>query len=151
MDFYEFLKTVHVLGAMVWIGGSFMLQLLFLRVRPDGGDRLAGFMSDTSALGNRTFIPASLLLVITGFAMIGDQDLEYQAWIVFGIAVWALSFVNGAFFLGPESGRLGQLIEAEGPDTAEAQSRIGRVIWFARVELLLLILVAIAMVVKAGA
>ncbi len=98
----------------------------------------------------RAFIPASLVLVLTGFAMVADADWSWDFWLVFGIAVWSLSFLAGILFLGPESGRIGRVVEEQGAGSAEAQRRISRIFLFSRVELALLLAVVVAMTAKWG-
>ena len=49
---------------------------------------------------------------------------------------------------GPESGRIGKLVEQHGPEHPEVTSRITRILAVSRVELVLLIAVVFAMVVK---
>ena len=51
-------------------------------------------------------------------------------------------------FLGPESGRIGKLIDAHGPEHAEVGARIRRILMISRIELLLPIAVVFDMVVK---
>jgi hypothetical protein len=70
--------------------------------------------------------------------------------VTFGFIVWLLSFIAGAGFLGPESGRLGKLVEERGPEDAEYQRRLARIFLISRIELLLLILVVLDMTVKPG-
>ena len=72
----------------------------------------------------------------------------YDFWVVFGLVVSGLSAVTGAAFLGPESGRIGKLIEQHGAEYPEAQARIRRILTVSRFELVLLIAVVFAMVVK---
>ncbi|HXE43972.1 MAG TPA: hypothetical protein VN635_02130 [Conexibacter sp.] len=62
--------------------------------------------------------------------------------------IWALSFVTGAAFLGPESKRISGAIERHGVDSAEAQMRIKRIFLVSRVELLFLLLVVADIVLK---
>jgi len=62
-----------------------------------------------------------------------------------------LSAIAGAGFLGPESGRIGKLVESEGFDSPEVRRRFRRVLTVSRVELILLFLVIADMVVKPGA
>ncbi len=69
-------------------------------------------------------------------------------WVVFGLAVFAGSFVVGAGFLGPESGRLGRLIEDHGAGAPAVAARIRRILAVSRVELVFLAAVVWAMVVK---
>ncbi len=74
-----------------------------------------------------------------------------MTWILFALIVFGGSFVLGAGFIGPESGRIGKLIEAEGPTAPEVQRRIKRIFLVSRIELAFLILVVLDMVVKPGA
>jgi uncharacterized protein (DUF58 family) len=99
----------------------------------------------------RTFIPASLILLALGFVLIHEAHWPYTFWLVFALVVWALSFLSGAFFLGPESGRVGKLITERGGVDAEIQARIERLLFHSRVELALIALVAMDMVLKPGA
>lgn len=140
---------VHILMSIVWVGGAVMLQLLGTRILLGGDpDRLAGFAKDVSWVGSRIFAPASLLILVFGVLLVEEADIGYPFWIVFGLAVFAFSFLSGTIFLGPESGRVSRLIDKEGAADPEAQRRIRRVIAYARFELFLLVLVVIAMVIK---
>jgi len=99
----------------------------------------------------RTFIPASLILVILGFVLVHMGHWQWTFWLVFAIVIWAISFISGAAYLGPESGRIAKLIEARGGVDAEVQTRIERVLLHARVETVLIALLAMDMVLKPGA
>ena len=72
-------------------------------------------------------------------------------WVVWGLIVIGLSIITGAGFLGPESGRIGALMDERGSDDAEVQRRIGRLFVVSRVELVLLISVVLVMALKPGA
>jgi hypothetical protein len=69
--------------------------------------------------GTRVLLPSSLALVIIGFILLhvsaGAYDLG-QGWVTFGFIVWLLSAGAGALYLGPESGRLGKMVEERGPE-----------------------------------
>jgi uncharacterized membrane protein len=150
-SWYQTWKALHVLMAIVWIGGGFMIQLFaFAILRTDDDDRIAKFTRDVEFISMRTFIPASLVLVVLGFVLVHQAHWQYHFWILFAIVVWALSFVSGAFFLGPESGRIAKLIEERGGVDAEIRGRIERILLHSRVELMLIALVAMDMVLKPG-
>ena len=152
MDIYELLKTIHVLAAVVWVGGATATQVFAIRAnRADDPTRIATFARDSEWIGTRVFLPMSLILVVTGFGIIADVDYDFEAWIIIGLGVWLASVVTGAGFLGPESGRIAQVIEREGPASPEAARRIKRIFIVSRIELLLLFIVVIDMVVKPGA
>ena len=148
---YQTWKALHVLAAIVWVGGALMIQLFSFRILREGdGARMAQFAKDVELIGMRTFIPATLVLAILGFVLVHQGAWPYTFWVVFGIVIWVLSFVTGLPFLGPESGRIGKLIDERGPEDAEVQRRIERVLLFSRVEMTLIALAAMDMVLKPG-
>lgn len=150
MTWYTFFKSVHIVAAVIWVGGAFMIQALTFRILGTGdARRQAEFAKDTEVVGMRVFIPATWVLLLAGIAMMINLDWSWgQNWIVFGLIAFALSFVVGAGFLGPEGGRIAKLIEREGPDSPAAQARIRRILAISRAELVILLTVVVNMVVK---
>ena len=150
MTWYTFFKSVHVVAAVIWVGGAFVIQAFAFRIlRTGDAQRQAEFAKDSEVVGMRVFIPATWLLLLAGIGMMINLDLSWgQNWIVFGLIAFALSFVVGAGFLGPESGRIAKVIERDGPESPEAQRRIGRILLIGRCELVVLLAVIVNMVVK---
>ena len=146
---YQWYLMVHILMAVVWVGGAHMIQLFATRILK-GGDpvRLAAFAKDVAWIGPRIFAPATLLVLVFGFLLVEEADIGYPFWVVFGLVILLLSFFVGAFFLGPESGRIGKLVDERGASDPDVQRRIRRIIVYARFELLLLVLVVVDMVIK---
>ena len=60
------------------------------------------------------------------------------------------SFIVGAGYLGPESGRLSKLVEERGPEDPEYLRRVSRIFLVSRIELVLLILAVLDMTIKPG-
>jgi uncharacterized membrane protein len=152
-DTYKWLLAFHILFAVVWVGSNTAIQVLTIRARRAGPDRLAYLAGEIEWYGTRVLVPSSLLVVILGFLLLHESSGAYdlgQGWVTFGFVVWILSFITGAGYLGPESGRLGRLVDERGPEDAEYQRRIARIFWISRVELVLLILVVLDMAVKPG-
>jgi len=146
---YEFWLFVHVLMAIVWVGGSIHLQIIGSRLQAaDDPVQLGNFNRQVEWIGTRVLTPASILIVIAGVFMVLDRwDFE-QLWIIIGIAGFAYSFVNGAFFLGPLSGKTGKLIDERGVEDTQVQANIGRLFFLSRIELVILIVVVWAMTMK---
>jgi uncharacterized membrane protein len=148
---YTVLKSLHVLAAVVWVGGATITQILAVRANRAGEPRrLVQLLSDVEWIGTRVFLPMSLLLLATGFGMIGDGELDFDLWIVLGLIVWLASAGLGSSFLGPESGRIAAIVEREGPESPDAQARIKRIFLVSRIELVLLVLIIVDMVIKPG-
>ena len=120
--------------------------------RSGDAQRLAAFASDVEFIGQRLFTSASLVALLLGIWMVIIGPWSFgMTWILFALLVFGGSFFHGAGFIGPESGRIGKLIEAEGPSAAEMQRRIKRIFLLSRIELVFLILAVFDMVVKPGA
>jgi uncharacterized membrane protein len=153
MTDYELLKTVHVLFAVVWVGGAATTQVLATRLsRANEPARMAAFAKDIEFVGTRVFMPSSIVVLVAGIWMVATSGLDFtDLWIVFGLIGIAFSAIVGAAFLGPESGRIGALIEARGPEDGEVIARMKRIFLVSRVELVILLLVVVDMVVKPGA
>ena len=149
---YQWLLTAHILAAVVWVGGAFTVQMMAIRVvRDPDPARLAGFARDVEMIGMRVFLPSSLVLLVFGFWLVHEGNWSLSAgWLTFGLVVIAISIVTGAAFLGPESGRIAKVIDAEGPASPDARRRINRIFLVSRVELVLLLLVVVAMAAKPG-
>lgn len=148
---YQTWKAVHVLAAIVWIGGGVMIQLLALRImKANDPGEMARFSKNVEFVSMRTFLPASLVLIVLGFVLMSQGHWEYKFWVVFALVGWGASFFNGLLFLGPESGRIAKLIAARGGVDAEISGRIERLLLYSRVELAILALIAMDMVLKPG-
>lgn len=151
MTWYEFLLFFHVSMAVIWVGGGAMMQLFALRAMaaPDPM-RMAEFAGDVEYIGNRVLIPTSLLAFGSGIWIVLDSDFWGfgDDWITLALILFAITFLAGALFFGPESGRIKETIEAEGPTSPAALARIHRLLALTRADLMLLFLIIFDMAVK---
>jgi uncharacterized membrane protein len=149
---YEWLLFFHIAAAIVWLGGGVAIQVLAIRAnRTDDPARMTTIAHEAEWFGTRIFLPSSLLVLVLGIILTIDGPWDFgQTWIVLALIGYGLSFVTGAAFLGPESGRIGKLLAAEGPDSPAVRARIQRIFLVSRIELVLLYLIVLDMVVKPG-
>jgi uncharacterized membrane protein len=151
---YTGFKFVHVLAAVVWVGGACMVQVYaLLAVRTKDPVKVAAFSSDTEFVGTRIFLPSALILLVSGLFTVHESGGLWgygQGWVRFGLVIIALSILVGAGYLGPESGRIARATERSGVGSAEVQARIRRIFLVSRIELVLLLAVVFDMVVKPG-
>ncbi len=150
MTKYELYLTFHVLLAIVWLGGGLAISLLGWRMTlANDGRALAGFAKQTEWLGNHVFVPVSLALLVLGFLLIHEGPWGYDMlWIDIGLAGFAVTFLTGLLFLGPQAGRIGKLVETEGVESPRTQAQIRRVLFISRLDLITLYAVAGDMLVK---
>jgi uncharacterized membrane protein len=150
---YEWLKALHVLLAVVWVGGAAALQVLAIRIERERDPlRMAAFAGQAEWMGMRVFAPASGLLLIFGIWMVIEEPAWTfgQFWILAALAMFAFSFLSGLLYISPQSGRLKAIFETRGPDAPEAVALLGRLFLISRIELVLLVLIVFDMVMKPG-
>jgi uncharacterized membrane protein len=145
---------LHVLSAIVWIGGSIVLTILAGRVaRSSDPARIVAFGADAEFVGKRIFAPASGLLLITG---VGATITTYGAegfkklFIALGVVGWIAVAGIGGGLIGPLSGRLERLLADSGPSDPDVAKISGRIERLNRLELVLFLLLVADMTFKPG-
>ena len=146
MTWYEFLLFVHITAAVIWLGGAFTFQMYGMVVRRGGDtDEIARFAGRAGVLGERMFVPASLLVILAGIGMMIEGNWEWgQLWIVFALVTFAASFVTGLFVISPMAKRL----PGVGPATPAGQELIRRLFTVLRIDLAYMYAIVFAMTVK---
>jgi uncharacterized membrane protein len=151
MTWYEFLLFFHIAMATIWVGGGAMLQFVALRaMHATDPKRLVEFGGDVEWIGKRVLTPTAALAVVSGVLLVIDSDVWGfgDDWIVIAIVLFAITFLAGATFFGPEAGRVGKLFEAEGPTSAAGLAKLKRLLALTRADLMLLFLIIFDMSVK---
>lgn len=149
MTFFETLKLLHVLAAIVWVGGGILQTTYVVRAaRSDATHRL-GVARDMVFLGSKVFGPASGLAFVFGVWMVFERPSFAfgDAWIIIGLAGFALSsIVGGAVFSPKGKALLAALEEGKPGDTL-----LRTITRAAFVDQAILLVAVWAMVVKPGA
>ena len=137
--------------AVIWVGGAFALQLLAFLVSRTGDQlELARLMRYFELIGSRVFVPIATLLFIAGAGMTLQAWSFGNAWIAVSVALWVLSAVAGALYLGPRAKRVGELFDAEGPSSEAGRALMNRLFLVSRLELLSFAIIVALMVFKPG-
>jgi len=149
-NWYALFKLVHVVGAVIWVGGGVTLTILAIRAeRSSDPGEMATIAKQAAFVGERVFAPVGLLVFLMGIAMVINLHWGWgTTWIVIGIVGYAITFLTGLLVLGPSAKRVGQLLETRGADAAETQAAIQRILLIARVDMGVLLLVVADMVLK---
>jgi uncharacterized membrane protein len=147
---YALFKLVHVTGAVVWVGGGLTLTILAMRAeRSSDPTELATIARQAALVGERVFAPVGMLVFLMGIAMVINLHWGWgTTWIVIGLVGYVITFLTGILVLGPQAKRIGQLMETKGPDAAETQAAIQRILLIARVDVGVLLLVVADMILK---
>jgi uncharacterized membrane protein len=148
----EFLLAVHILAAIVWLGGAIMLLALGLSLRKSNNEERAQFTRMSEKIPSILFAAASIVVIIAGSLLVNEIGYDYSdTWVTIGYAGWFVSFLFGVGFYGQEGKRREKAIEAEGIDSPAVTKSLNRVLTVATVDTILITLVVLDMVAKPGA
>ena len=149
---YQLFLYAHIISAVIWVGGAVYAQLLAFRVtRSPDPSELPHLARHIESIGARVFMPAALLLFVSGSAMTLQAWSFGQTWIAISVALWVLSAVAGAVYLGPRVKRAAELFEADGPTSQAGRELINRLFVVSRLELIGFAVVIALMTFKPGA
>jgi uncharacterized membrane protein len=148
---YEVLLYIHIVCAVIWVGGAFYAQLLaILTTRSTDPSDLPKLARHIVFLGQWVFTPAAILLMIAGVAMVAQKWSFGQTWIALAIALWILSVGVGALYLGPRSKTVAGLFEREGPTSVAGRALLERLFLVSRLELVSFAFIIALMAFKPG-
>ena len=151
MTWYEFWLFLHLLAAMTWIGGGIAIQVFgILTKRAADPARSAFFAGNASYAVMRVFLPAALVVIVSGFGMTqtGNWDLG-EPFIGVGLVLWAIVALVAFGFLGRAMASAGAQLAADGPSPALGL-RMRNLVWLSRGLLAVLVVIVFLMTVKPG-
>ncbi|MDX6479577.1 MAG: hypothetical protein QOG85_87 [Gaiellaceae bacterium] len=149
-DWYGLFKFVHVLGAVVWVGGGATITILAMRAERSSDPReMATIARQAAFIGERVFAPVGLLVFLMGIAMVINLHWGFgTAWVTIALVGYVLTFLTGLLVLGPQSKRIAELMETKGPDAPETLAAVQRILLLARIDVGVLLIVVADMVLK---
>jgi len=153
-DWYGAFKTFHVVFAVIWIGGGFLITALaFLAELEHDVEGRSILARQAASVSNRVFMPSSIIVLVFGIAMMLNDEGKVRwdwgnFWVTFGLLGFAATFAIGMFVLGPAAKRMQGIVAAGGANTPEAHAEMNRIFLVARADAAILMLVVVDMVAK---
>jgi len=149
MDFYTIFKFLHVVAAMAWVGGGVTLfaMVIFAERAKDDAEMMR-LLAGVGMMGNRWFLPASLLTLVFGIIATTLGGLWTELWVVLGLAGLVASFLTGHFVLRVKAMEAGRSM-AKG-DLAQAAATGRKLICVAKFDYVVLFAVVADMVLRPG-
>jgi uncharacterized membrane protein len=147
---YQIYLAVHVIAAVIWVGGDVTLTTLgIVFERRKEGDTLAALGRMGAWIGVKVYTPALFVVIAFGVALMLEGDRDWgQFWVIFGLVGWVIAAVIGIGFVGPELGRIDEAARAHGPESEEVAMRVKRLFMIFRFDTVLLILIVLNMAAK---
>jgi uncharacterized membrane protein len=148
---YDWLLFLHVVAAMIWVGGGVVLTVTATRVLRDREPgAVARFTRSLRVVGPLVLAPATITVLVLGIGLVVDTvawDFG-QLWVQLGLGLFAGAFLIGALYQS-RTALAAERAVARGDD-AQARRQLGRWSWGYRLILLLLIVAAWDMTTKPG-
>ena len=151
MTWYEFWLFLHILAAIVWIGGATAIQVFgILTKRAADPAKTAFFAQSVSFTVMWVFLPAAALVLFAGVGLIDQGAWDWgEPFITVGLALWVVVSLVAFGYLGRAIGGAGATLASEGPSPGLAL-RMRNLVWLSRALLAILVAIVFLMTVKPG-
>lgn len=147
--YYAYL-AIHVLSAVVWVGGDVTLTVLGIVFERRGEGETLGALGRMGAwIGTRVYTPTLVVTLVFGIILMEKGNFDWgEFWVIFALVGWAVAALVGVGFVGPELGRIDEAARTHGPDSHEVAMRVRRLFMIFRFDTALLVLIVVNMAAK---
>jgi uncharacterized membrane protein len=123
MTFYQLLLVLHLLAAMVWVGGGLAGMVVGGSIYRSGDmSALSRFCRSFASVAAPLFGGSALLVLATGIWMVARSSVDFGAmWISIGFTGWLVSMGMGATIVGRSWFKLGLALEEPGANAETAR------------------------------
>lgn len=150
MSLFRLYLLLHILGVVVWMGTGIVMALLSGRVKSEGKkDKMFELAEIMEWLTPRTFIPASIVTLASGVIMVyaSERILITDLWIVLSFGGVMLSMILGGGVIGRINKQI-LLLKDDKDKEKECTALYSRLMFFHRLDLIIILLVLIDMIAK---
>jgi len=150
VNWYTFLKFIHVVSVVIWIGGITALAVTVWRVAKERNRVvLTALLRHGSTYGQRVVGAAAGFTLLTGLALVGIGHIGFGTfWVWFGYGGVLVHGIVGGFLMSKRAAEVLQLASAPSGDDV-ALIAAARRLWNTQlVYLVLFAMVIAAMVIK---
>ncbi len=147
--FYTLFKFLHIVGAIVWIGGVVSVSIISARVaREQDGAVLAAMARQSRFYGMAVVGPAAGLTLIAGIVMIAVSGLGAPLWVIWGFATIIVLVALGATLIRRAGEELSNVAATAAPGNPRQLALQRRLATLNIINVLLLLSAVWAMVFK---
>jgi hypothetical protein len=149
VNLYGWLKVLHVLAAVAWVGAAATVSaMVFPLGRAGNRATFAAILPAAVGFLRRVIGPAAGLVMLSGIGMGIVGHLGMQLWVALGLVGVLLHFIFGATVIRRSWAQLARLATASPPDEAAFVAAVRRADVAYRYYVLLLVSVIVVMVLK---
>jgi uncharacterized membrane protein len=150
MDWYLYLKLLHVASAVIWIGGAFIMVMLGNRADRSADEKiLVDVVRQVAWAADRVYVPASISTLVFGLILAWFASLWGNLWIILGLLGVASTVGLGILVLTPLAKRAEAGFKTSGT-SPDVVATCREILTLAKFDLVLLFTVIADMVLKPG-
>lgn len=150
MNFRDVLLVLHIAGVGVWLGANVMQAVMPPIAARAGSETLAWWYRATSGLSKTLYMPAAILILLSGILLVLQSDAYGfgTVFVTIGFAVIVIGAVLGITVFAP--GGEAAAAAAEADDASALRTAAGRIARFGILDSLLILFTITAMVLRLG-
>lgn len=148
MTYRDILLVLHIAGVGTWFGANIVQAMVPPAAARIGTTTLAGWYRLTSVLARRLYMPAAILILITGVLLVLQSD-GYgfdSTFVTIGFAMIVVGAVLGIVVFGPGGDAAADAVESG--EQSAIRSAVARITRWGVVDTLLLLVTITVMVVR---
>lgn len=148
MTYRDILLILHIAGAGTWLGANVVQAVVPPVAARKSSEVLAGWYRITSAMATRVYIPAAILIALTGVLLVLDSEAYGfgTLFVTIGLGMIVVGAVLGSLVFGPGGEQAADAVESG--DGAAIRSAVARLARFGMIDTLLLLFTITVMVIK---
>jgi len=148
LSYREILLTLHIAGVGTWLGANVVQAVVPSAAARVSTAALAGWYRVTSMLSRRLYMPAAILILITGILLVLENEVYSfgSVFVTIGFAMIIIGAVLGVVVFDPGGKAAAEAVESEEPSAIRAA--VARVARWGLVDTLLLLFTITAMVLR---
>ncbi len=148
MELRDVMLVLHIAGAGTWLGANIIQAVVPGLAAKQNAETSAGWFRVAGQLSKRLYMPASILILISGVVLV-LQDDSYSfgsLFVTVGFGMIALGAVLGIFVFDPGSKTAAEAIESG--DRSRIKAATSRIATFGTIDTLLLLFTMTVMVLR---
>lgn len=148
MTYREILLVLHIAGAGAWLGANVVQAIVPPIAARSGTAVLAGWYRVTTEMSRRLYMPAAILILLTGIALVLDSEAYGfgSVFVTIGFGMIIIGAILGIVVFGPGGKAAAEAVESE--DHGRIRSAVSRLTTWGLVDTLLLLFTITAMVIR---
>jgi hypothetical protein len=144
----DVLLVLHIAGAGTWLGANVVQAIVPPLAARTGAATLSSWYRVTAGLSTRLYMPAAILILVTGILMVLDSDVYGfgDVFVNIGFGMIVIGAVLGIVIFGPGGEKAAAALESG--DEREIRTEVGKVTRWGVIDTVLFLFTITAMVLR---